>query len=173
MENYKEKFRPVLSKNEFKFITDNLNNGDRLLEYGCGGSTIHFQDMVKEMYSIEHSEHWYNIISEIVNDNVTLKHIKLNISSDHLRCDYRDESHIKLFEPYYTAAKLFNVDKFDKVFIDGRSRAYCARDVIKYIDENSLVFIHDYTIRDWYFDIVESHYDIIDKMETMVMLKKK
>lgn len=37
---------------------------------------------------------------------------------------------------------LVQVDKFDKVLIDGRARAICAEYVLKFLHPKSVVFIH-------------------------------
>jgi hypothetical protein len=70
-----------------------------------------------------------------------------------------------------------NVKLFNKVFIDGRGRGFCALKVLNYINEDSLVFIHDFWTRECrgYFEVFK-YYDIIDyttSKEGLIILKKK
>jgi len=161
---------PCMHKLELDFITSFLNKNQIMLEYGSGWSTIFFKNLVSKLYSIEHSKGWFEKIKPLIPD-VNYKHVLLP-HADGLRCDYKLDEHKQIFKPYYTAFKDFNVDYFDVVFIDGRARAYCAKEILNYIDCSTLVFIHDYTIRDWYFPIVESYYKIKSKQKTMVLLQK-
>ena len=50
------------------------------------------------------------------------------------------------------------VNRFDKVLIDGRARAFCAEYVLKYLHADSLVFIHDYHDRFFYHGTIEKYY---------------
>lgn len=163
--------KPCMHKPELEFITSYLNKNQVMLEYGSGWSTYHFQNLVSKLYSIEHSRGWFEKMKPLIPD-VHYKHVPLP-HPDGLRCDYKLNNHKQVFNPYYTAFKDFNVDYFDVVFIDGRARAYCAKEIINYIDNTTLVFIHDYTIRDRYFPIVESYYTVKSTQQTMTLLQKK
>lgn len=163
--------KPCMHKLELEFIASHLNKNQVMLEYGSGWSTYYFQNLVSKLYSIEHSKGWYNKMKPFLT-NVEYKHVELP-HPDHMRCDYKLEEHKEAFNPYYTAFKSFGVNMFDVVFIDGRSRAYCAKEIVDYINNATLVFIHDYTIRDHYFPIVESYYTVKSTQQTMALLQKK
>ena len=64
--------------------------------------------------------------------------------------------------------------KFNKVLIDGRARKYCAKSIYDYIDENVIVFIHDFNRPDYQKTL--KYYDIIEQLtegQGIAALKKK
>jgi len=76
------KNEPWLTKGAIKFLDDNLNFEDSLLEIGSGGSTLYFSQKVKKIVSIEFNEIWYKRIFDALIDNkiknVTLILLKTN-----------------------------------------------------------------------------------------------
>lgn len=62
-----------MSNEEIDMVEKYLDKDFIMLEYGSGGSTLHFSRYVKEYYSIEHDFFWFNKIkSEITNPNTTI-----------------------------------------------------------------------------------------------------
>ena len=62
-----------MTENEQNFLRKNLNSAQRVLEWGCGSSTISISKLVKEIHSIEHNKDWFdNINSKISNTNISL-----------------------------------------------------------------------------------------------------
>jgi hypothetical protein len=64
--------------------------------------------------------------------------------------------------------------KFTKVLIDGRARKYCAKYLWDIIDENVVVFIHDFNRSDYqmalkYYDMIE----VLTEGQGIAALKKK
>lgn len=58
---------------EIDLIKKYLDKDSIVLEYGSGGSTLHFSKYVKEYHSIEHDFSWFSKIkSEIINLNTTI-----------------------------------------------------------------------------------------------------
>jgi len=149
--------KPWMSPIEIDFIKEYLSEDKVMLEYGSGGSTGFFPQFVKEYYSIEHVEDWYEEVGE---------HL--------LTLPYKDKVHNYLIKPDYprtipTKYREFKsyieyVDtinkKYDIVLIDGRARAQCAEYVIPYLNDDAVVFIHDYYMRHSY-RIVEKDYNIL------------
>ena len=68
--------------------------------------------------------------------------------------------------------------KFTKVLIDGRARPQCARYMHNFIDENCIVFLHDWSKsmdRPHYYSVLE-RYSVIKEIlgyPGIVALKKK
>jgi hypothetical protein len=64
--------------------------------------------------------------------------------------------------------------KFNKVLIDGRARKYCAKSLWNHIDQNVIVFIHDFNRPDYQRTL--KYYDILDvnwNGQGIVALRKK
>lgn len=165
-----QSFIPLMHEHEYKFIEKYLNPSDTLLEWGSGNSTIYFSNLVKKVITIEHDIDWLNIIKTTIDaysiDNIETHYIAAH-SKDPIPCRYEQ------FKDYIEYVKKHEF-KFTKVLIDGRARKYCAKSIYDYIDENVIVFIHDFNRPDYqktlkYYDIV----DIETKGQGIVALKKK
>ena len=63
-----------MSNLEVEFFKKHLESNQRVLEWGCGSSTIDLSNIVNEVHSIEHNEDWYNKIKQelLNNPNVFL-----------------------------------------------------------------------------------------------------
>ncbi len=163
---------PWMDKREIDLIISNLKITDKMLEYGSGGSTVTFSKYVSKYYSIEHVEEWYNN----VNDKLQTMEL-LDVNYNLVKPDSPRTIPTKYdeFKTYIEYPKNFNT-KFDKVFIDGRGRQYCAEFILPYLNEDGFVFIHDYFTRPQYH-LVEQWYDVVDGIknttQTLVVLKKK
>jgi len=162
-----------ITDREKEAILDNLNPQDIMLEYGSGGSTLLFSKYVQSYNSVEHDKDWYEKIKPLVSENTTLVHANCYYKNNNVHCDYNSEEERDKWRSYYEGVKLLKKNYYNKVFIDGRARAYCALEVIKYIDDQSLVFIHDYVGRAYYHNLVEQKYDRVDLIDSLVILKLK
>jgi hypothetical protein len=159
-----------MNEHEYKFIEKYLNKDDTLLEYGSGNSTLYFSGIVDKVISIEHDIDWINSLKKVINaydiKNIELHHVAAN-SPDPKPCRYEQ------FKDYihYPANQKF---KFTKALIDGRARKYCAKYIYDIIDDDVVVFIHDFNRSDYqmsikYYDIIE----IVTEGQGIVALKKK
>ena len=61
-----------MSDSEIVKSEEYLNNKDKVLEWGAGGSTLYFSNIVSSYVSIEHDKLWYNKLTPQINDNVEL-----------------------------------------------------------------------------------------------------
>lgn len=170
MKNKFEFFTPLMFKHEYMFIEKYLSSDDILLEWGSGSSTIYNSGLVKEVISIEHDIDWINNIQTVINsyniNNITLYHVPAN-SPQPIPCRYEQ---FKDYIEFVNNKKL----KFTKVLIDGRARKYCAKSIYNMIDENVIVFIHDFNRPD--YQKVLKYYDVIEQLtegQGIVSLKKK
>lgn len=155
---------------EYRFIEKFLSKDDIFLEWGSGSSTIFFSDMVNKIISIEHDIDWIINIKNIINtyniNNIEIHHINAH-SPDPIPCRYEQ------FKDYIEYPKLNNF-KFTKVLIDGRGRKYCAKSIWNYIDEDTIVFIHDFNRPDYQMTL--KYYDVIEQLtegQGIVALKRK
>ena len=170
-----------MSKIEIDMIKKYLDRSFTMLEYGCGGSTLFFSHHVKEYYSVEHDEEWYNKIKPITPKNVHIKHIEKNYDTPERKrvSAYNWEgldtsSRFIDFKDYIEYPASLSM-KFDSVLIDGRARPECAKFIVPYLKDNATVFIHDYCERIPYH-VVESHYKIVESIksgQTLAVFKLK
>lgn len=152
---------------EIRFIEKFLTKTDVMLEWGSGGSTIHFSKFVDEYYSIEHDKLWYDRVNSVLPKNVKYYFVPADEPLAGLTKKYQVTSYINFCN---TINK-----KFDKVLIDGRGRQWCAETIIPFLHKDSVVFMHDYCNRKRYHT-AEEYYDIIDIItygQTIVAFKLK
>lgn len=171
-----ESFTPLMHFAEYKLIEKYINENDTLLEWGAGNSTIYFSGLVKKLISIEHDKDYYDLIKKSVDafniENVDLYFIPPVAGSN------RKEHLVN-----YIELPVKESFEFTKILIDGRGRKYCADFIWDYIDENVIVFIHDFNHSDVegyedenYFSDILSKYEIVERVTEgrgIVALKKK
>ena len=146
-----------------------------MLEYGAGGSTIYFSQFVKKYISIEHDKQWVSNLknSKLLNNNTEIYYCPPNTQ---IKLPVWTGSE-KDFYNYINYIDKIDNKKYDIVLIDGRARQFCAIKILNYIDENSIVFVHDFFERPRYHNIL-NYYNIIDqnisnKSISLVVFKKK
>ncbi len=151
-----------MDKREKQLILDCLTDKTIMLEWGSGGSTLEFSSIVNKYYSIEHNEDWYKNISNKLKsyplNNVIYKYVKQNEENTDGR-----QSEYTMYRDYIDEVDNFNT-KFDVVLIDGRARRLCAKKIIPYLKEESIIFIHDYIERKAVYGCVEDYYELIDSI---------
>jgi predicted O-methyltransferase YrrM len=133
-----------MTTKESLFLLSNIKKSDRVLEYGSGYSTLEISKNCKFILSIEHDEKWYNDVTNMSKDlknvEVILKKTNLPYIEGGYNCGTYDE-----FKDYINAP--FEYEKFDFVFIDGRARVECSKYVKNFINDDSLIFVHDFSSR--------------------------
>lgn len=132
----------MFCKNEEKmFFLNYLKKTDRLLEYGSGESTNIISDYVNEIVSVEHNLFWFEKINKVRKNNVTLIYKPVDTP-------YTEGGHDGTYAQFksYVEAPLLN-GKFDVVLIDGRARIECFKFVKNVINNNALIFVHDFFTR--------------------------
>ena len=182
---------------ELELIFSYLDKDKVMLEYGCGGSTTIFPPYVKKYYSIEHNLDWFWAVQqEIYNDKIDNVEIHLcdipkglptkreefwdkydeNLlyAQEHLNtnitqltdCVYPRDRYV--WSEYIDYVDKIGVDHFDVVFIDGRARTDCAYKILNYIDESSIVFIHDFWPRPEYHKVFDYYTEVVSIKDTQI-----
>lgn len=172
--------KPWMSQQEIDLILSFLKEDDTMLEYGCGGSTLFFPKYVKEYHSIESDESWANAVKKNMPKNVTMHSIPVSRPEDldQKRITRWDELYTtntyKAYKDYIeTGSKIGKI--FSKILIDGRARPQCARYMYDFIDEDCIVFMHDWHPSRTYYKSVLKKYTLIDSINTgqcLAVLKK-
>ena len=159
-----------MSKFEVIFLKKHLKNNQKVLEWGCGSSTISISNLVKEVHSIEHNKDWYdNINSKISNTNVNL----YLCEPDN---EYVEGGHCGTLQQFETYIKKpLELGKFDLIFIDGRARIECAKICKDISHKDTLIFIHDYRGR---YDVenykeIENYLNFISEINNLAFFSIK
>ncbi len=167
---------PWMSQEEIELVKKYLKPEHTVLEWGSGGSTVHFSKFVKEWHSIEHTTKWHDIVAKEKPDNVTLYHVGPDYQMQKRHGVSSKWPMNENFREYANFAKTLN-RKFDVVLVDGRARKWCALESMACLKQDSIVFIHDFWQRAdrGYHDVFE-YFDVVDKVESgqsLVALKLK
>jgi len=167
--------KPWMSDIEIAKIHEYLNPNQLFFEWGSGGSTLHFSKFVKQYISVEYDIRWYSAIKH------TILSKQLNNIS-YLYCKPNNpiifpvwRGNIDDFASYINIVDTINIKKYDIVLIDGRCRVACAKKILNFIDNNSIVFVHDFMQRSRYQSILE-YYELIDSVageQSLGVFKKK
>lgn len=160
-----------MTENEQNFLRKNLNSTQRVLEWGCGTSTIDISNIVNEVHSIEHNEDWYNKIKqELLN--------KTNVFLYLYQPDktYVEGGHCGTYEQFKTyTTEPIKLGKFDLILIDGRARIECSRICEKVSHGETLIFVHDYRGRfhSENYKEIENYLTFISEVENLGLFKIK
>lgn len=160
------------SEREVEALTSRFTSDDKVLEYGSGWSTAALSKQVEVYNSVEHDFKWYTLLNELEQDTFNIVHAKCEYTDNYIHCEYDNEDEKNKWRDYFTGARHFKEKYYTKVFIDGRARVYCALDALQYIDNNSLVFIHDFG-RSKYYERLKEHYTLLETIDNLGILKKK
>ena len=148
-----------------------------MLEWGSGYSTLWFSQFVNKYYSIEHHEEWYSTVQSKLRDTKNVQHKLSHVPDGHKGWGGGfEEGTLEQFKEYVESASNFGLAKFDRVLIDGRSRAACAEYIVPFLTADSVVFMHDYHDRPYYHNVVNKLYQqigCIDVGQSLVVLRLK
>lgn len=122
-------------------------------EYGSGMSTIFIATRIGHLTSVEHNEHWYNIVKEKLEarkittvdyhciprkpvpakrENKFFEDFGIDLKQFQVREDYYD---------YFTFISRFPVEHFDFILIDGRARVECTLNAIPTLKEGGILVL--------------------------------
>lgn len=166
-----------MSHHEQSLLESYLRPSDIMLEYGSGFSTLWYSQFVKKYYSIEHNQEWYEAISPEIYKLPNVQYMLSAVEKGHLGWQGGfSEGTPQQFETYIKAVDEVHNVKFDRVLIDGRSRAACAKYILKFLHKDSIIFIHDYHMRTYYHDTLDAYYTkvaIIFEGQSIVVARPK
>ena len=159
-----------MSNLEVKFFKKHLESNQRVLEWGCGSSTIRISKLVTEIHSVEHNKDWFdNINSKISNTNISL----YLCEPDN---EYVEGRHCGTFQQFETYIKKpLELGRFDLIFIDGRARIECAKICKDISHEDTLIFIHDYRGRFYKenYQEIENYLTFISEVNNLALFNIK
>jgi hypothetical protein len=154
-----EGYIPWFTYPSISFLKDILSRNMKVMEYGCGYSSLFFKNRVSELYSVEHDVHWYNVIANKYNVNVKLaeENSVMVPEGDHIiqQCLLRippvstdnvdfDRKHGLLNNSFIGyASQIFNYPKhhFDIIVVDGMARSLCTMLAVDMINPDGYIIL--------------------------------
>lgn len=164
---------PWMHENEIQAISELLMPDHTMLEFGSGGSTLHFSQLVKRYVSIEHDTSFYESLRNEVGGNVT--YILAPPDYPHQTFSPALE---RQFSTYMRAPLRLGL-VFDVVLVDGRNRIPCAIASHPLMADGGHLIIHDYCKRKRYTryePLLKEFFEEVRRLEdtpqTMIIMKK-
>jgi len=101
---------PWLTETSISFLEEffKKNPEAKVLEFGSGASTLWIAKRTPNLYSVEHSEKFYDLISERLKSG-----------------EYHNVNYVLAKRPYYDQCDEFSDEFFDLIIVDGRNRKGC------------------------------------------------
>lgn len=112
----------------------------RVLEFGCGASTLWLAQRTAHLVSIEHNGEWYAIIEEHLKNTALYNPVNL----------------ILYPQPYAQLCQQFPDEYFDLVLVDGRNRKACIMESIRTLKKGGVLML-DNAERSWYHPVIETY----------------
>jgi len=156
----KEGFIPWFTYPSIAFLKDILRRDHKVLEYGCGYSTLFFSKHVDELYTIEHDSAWADTLlkhnknldiklapanSEIHVDAVShIQNLLLQVPPITMENDDADYKHGLVNDLYAGyASRIYDRPNkyFDIIIIDGMARSLCAMLAVERIKEDGYIIV--------------------------------
>ena len=159
----------MMHRPEVDLITSYLRKDDVYLEFGSGVSTRNFAGLVKRAYSIDHNCDWAQLVrNSLVGDrfksvNVICKQVKRGDRGWGTHSIFEHANYVQ-FREYVDAVDELQDRVFDKVLIDGRARLACALRILPHLNNDSLVFIHDFYARLHLYGSVLKYYQEVARV---------
>lgn len=172
---------PYIPKKDKKLFYKYLKRCTNYFEFGSGGSTYQafIRSNVKHIYSVESDQEWQNKLksNDTIRSNIDkITFIFIDIDAQPNTWGYPGENSTYADWIKYSRA-LIDLDpkiskSIDYIMIDGRFRVACALNCFKVISPKTQIAFDDFLDRDHYHIILD-YYDIVEKADRLVILKKK
>jgi len=176
-----------MNKDDIKLFYKYLDTCSNYFEFGSGGSTYQalLRDNIKLIYSIEnHKPYFIELYKKLNNLKINLD--KLNYILINMKTKDKTTGHPhknSKYEEWINYSRyLKNMNKeiskeIDFILIDGRFRVASLLNSFEVINDDTFIAFDDFygssPPRAQYYHIVLDYFDIIEKGDILVILKKK
>jgi len=165
--------KPHFVGTDIHLFTKYVNTAKTYFEFGSGGSTYFTANIpsIDNIYSVESDMEWFSKLNADLSNRITIKYVDICAlpknwgnpgpdATDDMKRNYTDS--------------IYDVsDKhIDVMLIDGRFRVACGLKSFNVLDDESYLIIDDYLNRPGYH-ILNNYYDIVERGNVMVVMKKK
>lgn len=143
---------PWLTFDAVPVIEEFVRPGMNIFEYGSGSSTLWWSKLGASVISIEHDEHWFNVLSSYItpSDNIQLQLIR----ADTVPCNtnatpddpygYRTQHYgfeNATFKAYVSSIDYYPDSYFSVILVDGQARPSCIRHALPKLRSDGLLII--------------------------------
>jgi hypothetical protein len=120
--------RPWISYGATRVIKRRLGlRPSSVLEFGSGMSTLWFSDRAERVCSVEHDEHWYQIVRrDLLEKGLIPKVVEYRLAMD---------------IDTYTSGQFGDEEEFDIILVDGPNRELCIERSLKWLKDDGLIFL--------------------------------
>ena len=159
----------MMDKPEEQLFREGISRASRYFEIGSGGSTVNAALTGMKVISVEGDRDWVNDMKKRYSP---LCDVDLQLVDFHTSYNLSYPSPNTTHETILQYTRSYKPEyKADMILIDGRFRVACALNVLKYIDETTEVYIHDFERKDYH--IVLNYYTKEKQAGRLVKLRKK
>jgi hypothetical protein len=174
-----------MSEAEIGFVNQFVNASVVAVEWGSGGSTVHFGVRAREWISIEHNCEWAARVLTAVQgrENIHVVYAAPNRPVVPVLDDWLEypEEYSMAFRTYINAPFVFmekrcKAPDVNLVLVDGRARLFCALKALSHrLTRDATILVHDFRPRPRYWPLLE-RCEILASVESgrsMVALKSR
>ena len=159
-------FKPLMTSKELKAFCFFMKPENIYFEFGSGGSTNIASYYKVKTYSVESDINWHNYLKK---NNIKANYISVDLKAKYYGYPGK-QTNINDWKRYIQAYKSEYMANI--ILIDGRFRVACALDIFSKIKKDTIVLIHDYSIRK-YYHIIENYYTKIEEWDSLAAFIKK
>jgi len=133
---------PWLTYPAIDFLKERLSKEMLVFEYGSGGSTIWFSNLVGSIDSVEHEPKWHHQVQKQTAKRLNVKVSLSKLKPEHVSLDYHTLAFLNDYEEndYISRVKASGI-KYDLIIVDGLFRNICTILSAKYIKDNGVIIL--------------------------------
>ncbi|GAB5363699.1 hypothetical protein AAMO2058_000906400 [Amorphochlora amoebiformis] len=177
---------PVYFGDEFEIVVKSLiqKRPKTYLEWGSGGSSRWLTALVSDkVVSVDNFKPWCDKVRQdpyvqcLENNGIFDQYCaapKAGYQGNMAWGTYTGDDEIgnAMARDYVNAIDQFDTKRYDVILVDGRFRVGCALKALNYVDQNSIVIIHDFWKRREYHHILK-YYDTSGRSRSAAVLRRK
>jgi CheY-like chemotaxis protein len=169
-----EGITPWMTYPAIAFLKNIINKQNKVLEYGCGYSTVFFSERAGQTVAVEHNPEWYDYIKEhapsatihLVNQGAQIhpfaqetfevfdKHFP-EVHSDNVDHDLQHGMLNREFAGYASTIYHYPKGHFDVIVLDGMARLLTGIMAVERIAENGIIIL-DNSDR-WQYNLLQKY----------------
>lgn len=143
---------PWLTFDAVPMIEGFVRPGMNIFEYGSGSSTLWWSKLGANVISIEHDEHWFNVLNHYIlpTDNIQLQLVQADAVAQNMSAapddpyGYRTRHHgfeNATFKAYASSIDGYPDSHFHVILVDGQARPSCIRHAIPKLRSGGLLIV--------------------------------
>lgn len=147
----------IMTPDEVKLLSSFLKESDNYFEFGMGGSTILANSLVKKsITSVESDKEWVQKVADNLKEStldLDLRYVNIGPTGGWGTPVNRNSE--DLFPSYPRSLRKATNKNIDFCLVDGRFRVACFLTALDCLSADSIIAIHDYSVRPNYHLVEE------------------